>query len=173
MGEHQSTSIHHGWIQTHSRQTYDVAARLEPRQTSGNRWLGKSTNVAKEEIRKVGDVISLYLSLSLCFCILDTPSLLQKSSDVKFCSFYLSPERCNPLSFQRYVCCCGYDRNMMQGRAVSEKDVAGGSALPRGEGPHLDCCWWGLTTTRGAQRPNPAPEKMQGSWRDLLELIRQ
>lgn len=40
------------------------------------------------------------------------------------------PERCSPLSFQCYVSCCGYDQNMMQGWAVSEKHVAGGSALP-------------------------------------------
>lgn len=33
-------------------------------------------------------------------------------------------------SVSSLVSCCGYHQNMMQGRAVSEKHVAGGSALP-------------------------------------------
>lgn len=131
MGEHQSTSIHHGWIQTRSRQTYDVAAWLDPARPAAIDDLGKSTNVAEEEIRKVWDVISLCtFTLPLSLFHFGHTQSSTKTSDVKFCSFYLSPERCNPLSFQRHVCCCGYDQNMMQGRAVSGKDVAGGSALP-------------------------------------------
>lgn len=47
-----------------------------------------------------------------------------------FAVFASAPEHRSPLSFQCYVSCCGYDQNMMQGRAVSEKHVAGCSALP-------------------------------------------
>lgn len=63
---------------------------------------------------------------------MDIPAFFffSRSSDVKFCSFYLSPEHGSLLSFQCNVSCCGYDQNMMQGRAVSEKHVAGGSTLP-------------------------------------------
>lgn len=71
----------------------------------------------------------LFLALSF---FLDTPCVLEKSSDVNFRSFYLTPEHHTQLSFQ-CVSCCGYDQNMMQGTAVSEKRVAGSSALPGDE----------------------------------------
>lgn len=48
MGVYQSTSIHHGWIQIISRQTYDVAAWLEP----AEQWpsmIRKTTNVANRK----------------------------------------------------------------------------------------------------------------------------
>lgn len=71
------------------------------------------------------------------WCLWNLPHPVLKSSDAKFCSFCLSPPSPPPCCLPDVtplVSCCGYRQNMMQGRAVSEKHVAGGSALP---GEHL------------------------------------
>jgi len=94
------------------------------------------------------------------------------NSDVKFCSFCLSPERCSLLSFQCYVSCCGYDQNMMQGRAVSEKHVAGGSALPGEKDLTLIVADEGWLHSRHLDtKLCSSPERIQGTWRD--SVIRQ
>lgn len=77
-------------------------------------------------------------------------------------------------SFQRYVSCCGYDQNMMQGRAVSEKHVAGGSALPGEKDLTLIVADEGWLHSRHLDtKLRSSPEKIPGTWCDLLELIRQ
>lgn len=50
-----------------------------------------------------------------------------------FAGFASAPKPCSPCCLSNVtslVSCCGYLQNMMQGKAVSEKHVAGGSALP-------------------------------------------
>lgn len=112
----------------------------------------------------------LFLALSF---FLDTPCVLEKSSDVNFRSFYLTPEHHTQLSFQ-CVSCCGYDQNMMQGTAVSEKRVAGSSALPGDEDLTLivaDESW--LHSRHSRHKLRSSPENMRATWWDLLELMRQ
>lgn len=116
---------------------------------------------------KAAHIGTLWCSRSVSF--VNTPSLFFffffRSSDVKFCSFYLSPERGSLLSFQCYVSCCGYDQNVMQGRAVSEKHVAGGSTLPGERDLTLivtDEGW--LHLRRSDTKLRSSTEKTRGTW---------